>query len=176
MWIDLDLVSLDTFIVLDPVIFELIGLVGSSIPQASTAQIATIDKRMMNMSANHIISCSHPVWVERYVTIGELRPESRKLCIGSIVVVDNSINLVVLCIALECEIEPARSLFIFVGGLGEGTPKCVAYSRDDACVVRFSNPSAFGTSPKPTTLRIYPKGILPLLYTRMSAYQGGLKL
>lgn len=123
MWIDLDLVSLDTFTMFDPVIFELIGLVGRCIPQTSTAQIVTIDKRMMNMSADHIISRSHPVWVECYITIGELCPQSWKLCIGSVVVVYDSINLMILRIMLECEIEPARGLFVFVGRLGEGFPE-----------------------------------------------------
>ena len=121
MWVDLELISLDDFTMFDPVIFELVSFVGSCIPQASTAQITTIDKRMMNMSADYIISCSHPVWVERHITIGELRPQSWKLYISSVVMMDDGINFVILCIVLEREIEPARCLLIFVGGLGEGS-------------------------------------------------------
>lgn len=140
MWVDLDLVSLDTFTMFDPVILELIGFVSGSIPQASTAQILPVYEWMMNMSADYLISCSHPVWIKCDITIRELCSQSWKLCICCVVVMDDGINLVILCIVFECEIEPARSLFIFVGRLSEGSVQRVTSSRVMSYELRILRP------------------------------------
>gem|GEM_PF-2170752 len=72
------------------------------------------------MPTDHIVASIGPTRIERYIAIAKLRPESGKLDICSIIMMDNSIDLILFRIMSECEVESTRSLFVFVGRLSQG--------------------------------------------------------